>query len=173
MTTPWIEPRTSQICVGSSKLLGLYSLRFQRYYISTNQGWRWHQLTTGILCSVSVGTLLLTPKSQSSVMSYTKSTHPENTSLHYIPCQQPIQIKPAFHGSYLTHNIPHGSDAIVWVFCLPWQRYSYMTLPWKAESYSCQCLNTKTSAWGNRGYTTETLSIFYSRYWYIRLVVTL
>ena len=73
MTTPWIEPRTSQICVGSSKLLGLYSLRFQRYYISTNQGWRWHQLTTGIiLCSVSVGTLLLTPvsKSQSSVMLY-------------------------------------------------------------------------------------------------------
>jgi len=139
MTTPWIEPRTSQICVGSSKLLGLYSLRFQRYYISTNQGWRWHQLTTGILCSVSVGTLLLTPvsKSQSSVMLYAKSTHPENTSPWY--CQQLIQIKPAFHGGHT----PHGSDAIVWIFYLLWQRYFYMTLSWKAESYSCQCLNTK------------------------------
>ena len=32
-----------------------------------------------------------------------------------------------------------------------------LSLPW--QSYSCQCLNTKTSAWGNRGFTTGTLSI--------------
>ena len=40
-------------------------------------------------------------------------------------------------------------------------------------SHLCQCLNTKTSAWGNKGYTTETLSISYSRNLYIRLVVIL
>jgi len=42
-----------------------------------------------------------------------------------------------------------------------------------AESYSCQCLNTEISAQDNRGYTTETPNIFYSKYQYIRLVVIL
>jgi len=46
-----------------------------------------------------------------------------------------------------------------------------LSLPW--WSYSSQCLNTETSAQSNRGYTTETLSISYSKYLYIRLVVTL
>jgi len=41
------------------------------------------------------------------------------------------------------------------------------------ESYSYQCLNTETSTWGNKGYTTEILSISYSMYLYIRLVVML
>jgi len=40
-------------------------------------------------------------------------------------------------------------------------------------SHSCQCLNTETSTQGNRDYTTETSSIFYSINLYIRLVVTL
>ena len=44
-------------------------------------------------------------------------------------------------------------------------------LPW--QSYSYQCLNTETSTWGNRSFTTETLSISYAYYLYIRLVVTL
>ena len=44
-------------------------------------------------------------------------------------------------------------------------------LPWR--SYSCQCLNTEASTWGNRDYSTKTLSISYSRSSYIRLVVTL
>jgi len=44
-------------------------------------------------------------------------------------------------------------------------------LPW--QSYPCQCLNTETSAWGNRGFITETPSISYNIYLYIRLVVTL
>jgi len=44
-------------------------------------------------------------------------------------------------------------------------------LPW--WSYPCQCLNTETSAWSNRGFTTETPSISYTIYLYIRLVVTL
>ena len=46
-----------------------------------------------------------------------------------------------------------------------------LSLPWR--SCSCQCLNTKTSAWGNRGFTTETLSISYNISLYIRPVVTL
>ena len=49
-------------------------------------------------------------------MTYTKFTHPENISLWYTPCQQLIQIKPAFYGGYLTHNIPHSSDTIIQVF---------------------------------------------------------
>jgi len=102
----------------------------------------------------------------------TQSICPENISLWYTPCQHLIQIKPAFHSSHLTHNMPHGGDAIVQIFCLPWQRYSHLTQPSMVESYSCQCLNTETSTQGNRGYTTEIPSISYSRYWYIRLVVT-
>ena len=42
-----------------------------------------------------------------------------------------------------------------------------------AELYSCQYLNIETFTWGNRDYTTETLSISYSMYLYIRLVVIL
>ena len=44
-------------------------------------------------------------------------------------------------------------------------------LPW--QSYSCQCLNTETSTWGNRSFTTETPSISYTITLYKRLVVTL
>jgi len=46
-----------------------------------------------------------------------------------------------------------------------------LSLPW--QSYPCQCLNTETFAQGNRSFTTETLSISYTIYLYIRLVVTL
>ena len=44
------------------------------------------------------------------------------------------------------YSVFHGRDTPV-----------QLGLPW--WSYSCQCLNTETSAWGNRGFTTETLSI--------------
>ena len=44
-------------------------------------------------------------------------------------------------------------------------------LPWR--SYSCQCLNTETSARSDRSFTTEISSIFYTISLYIRLVVTL
>jgi len=43
-----------------------------------------------------------------------------------------------------------------------------LSLPWWSCSY--QYLNTKTSARGNRGFTTETLSISYNIHLYIRLV---
>jgi len=46
-----------------------------------------------------------------------------------------------------------------------------LSLSW--QSYSYQCLNTKTSAQGNRSFTTKTLSISYTIWLYIRLVVTL
>ena len=46
-----------------------------------------------------------------------------------------------------------------------------LSLPW--QSYSCQCLNTETFAWGNRSFTTETMSISYTISLYIRLIVTL
>ena len=42
-------------------------------------------------------------------------------------------------------------------------------LPW--QSYSYQYLNTETSTWSNRGFTTETPSISYTISLYIRLVV--
>jgi len=58
------------------------------------------------------------------------------------------------------YSIFHGGDIPIQL-SLPWQSYSY------------QCLNTETSTWGNRGYTTEILSISYNRDSYIRLVVIL
>ena len=58
------------------------------------------------------------------------------------------------------YSIFHGRDTPIWLG-LPWQ------------SYSCQYLNTETSAQSNRGFTTETLNIYYIICLYIRLVVTL
>ena len=58
------------------------------------------------------------------------------------------------------YSVFHGGDTPI-----------QLSLPW--QSYSCQCLNTETSAWGNRGFTTETPSISYNISLYIRLVVTL
>ena len=58
------------------------------------------------------------------------------------------------------YSIFHGRDTPIQL-SLPWQSYSY------------QCLNTETSAWGNGSITTKTLSISYIFYLYIRLVVTL
>jgi len=81
--------------------------------------------------------------------------------------------KPTFHGSHLSCNMPYGSAATIWIFYLPWWKFPsiWLGLPWRG--YFCQYLNTETSTWGNRGYPTKTLSIFYSRNSYIRLVVTL
>jgi len=46
-----------------------------------------------------------------------------------------------------------------------------LSLSW--QSYFYQCLNTEMPTQNNRGFTTETLSISYTIYLYIRLVVTL
>ena len=58
------------------------------------------------------------------------------------------------------YSIFHGRDTPI-----------QLSLPW--WSYSCQCLNTETSTWSNRGFTTETPSISYTICLYIRLVVIL
>jgi len=58
------------------------------------------------------------------------------------------------------YSVFHGGDTPI-----------QLSLPWR--SCSCQCLNTETSAWSNRGFTTETPSISYNIHLYIRLVVTL
>jgi len=58
------------------------------------------------------------------------------------------------------YSVFHGGDTPI-----------QLSLPWR--SYPCQCLNTETSARGNRGFTTETPSISYTISLYIRLVVTL
>jgi len=55
---------------------------------------------------------------------YAKSTHLENISPQYIPCQQ---LKSTFHSGHISCNMPHGSNATIWVFCLLWWRYSYST----------------------------------------------
>ena len=41
--------------------------------------------------------------------------------------------KPAFHGSYLSHNTSHGSTTTIQVFRLPWWRYSYLTQSFMME----------------------------------------
>ena len=78
----------------------------------------------------------------------------------YIPIvillSQHLLYKPTF---LTTH--PCGGDATIQVFHLLWQGYSYLTQSSIVESYSCQCLNTETSAWGNRSHTTKTLNISY------------
>ena len=48
-----------------------------------------------------------------------------------------------------------------------------LSLLWQSSPYSYQCLTTETSTQSNKGYTTETLSISYIIYLYIRLVVIL
>jgi len=55
-------------------------------------------------------TLQALADSPSAIVSYAKSTHLENTSLWYIPCQQ---LKPTFHSSYLSHNTSHSGDATI------------------------------------------------------------
>ena len=63
-------------------------------------------------------------KLHSVIMSYTsppvrkQRPYGETTSEPY---------KPAFHGGHLSCNISHGSAATLWIFCLPWRRYSYST----------------------------------------------
>ena len=35
--------------------------------------------------------------------------------------------KPAFHSSHLSCNMPYSGAVTIWIFCLPQQRYSYLT----------------------------------------------
>ena len=80
--------------------------------------------------------------------------------------------KPTFYGSYLSRNTSYcGAATSGYSVFHSGNTLIQLGLPW--QSYSCQYLNTETSTWGNRGFTTETLSISYTISLYIRLVVTL
>ena len=99
-----------------------------------------------------------------------KSTCPENYIPAVIPPLNPTSPPSTVATFLATHlmavlqpsgySVFHSGDTPI-----------QLSLPWR--SCSCQCLNTETSAWGNRGFTTETLSISYIISLYIRLVVTL
>ena len=108
--------------------------------------------------------------SSSSITVIYKSTCPENYIPAVMPPLNPTSL-PSTAATFLaTHlmavlqpsgySVFHGGDTPI-----------QLGLPWR--SCSCQCLNTETSARGNRGFTTETPSISYSISLYIRLVVTL
>jgi len=86
-------------------------------------------------------------------ISYAKSIYLENTSSQW----------------YCVSNIHNTSlSSITEILLSNSVFYSRVLL-----SYFCQYLISKISAHGNRGYHTETLSIFYNFDLYIRLVVTL
>ena len=45
------------------------------------------------------------------------------------PCGETTSepYKSAFHSGHLSRNMSYGGAATLWVFCLSWQRYSYLT----------------------------------------------
>ena len=99
-----------------------------------------------------------------------KPTCPENYISAVMPPLNPTS-PPSMAATFLAtrlmavlqpsgYSVFHGGDTPI-----------QLSLPWRCCFY--QCLNTETSARGNRGFTTETPSISYRISLYIRLVVTL
>ena len=84
--------------------------------------------------------------------------HSEVTSKTYKPTFLAIHLIAILQPS--RYSIFYGEDTPI-----------QLGLSWR--SYFYQCLNTETPTQNNRGFTTETLSIFYTIYLYIRLVVIL
>jgi len=95
-----------------------------------------------------------------------KSTHPKITSPQSNHTSLPSTVA-TFLTTCLMAVLQPSGYSVFHIGDTPIQ----LGLPWR--SYSCQCLNTETSARGNRSFTTETLSISYTFCLYIRLVVTL
>jgi len=83
-----------------------------------------------------------------------KHTSPPSTVATFLATHLMAVLQPS------RYSIFHGGDTPIQLGLLWW-------------SYFCQCLNTETSAWGNRCFTTETPNISYTLRLYIRLVVTL
>jgi len=82
-------------------------------------------IITDFICADNCGLIIITNNVVfPSYLLYAKSTCLENISLWYIPYQQ---TKSTFYSGYLTHNTSNSSDAIIWVFHLSWQKYSYST----------------------------------------------
>ena len=88
------------------------------------------------------------------VMPPLNPTSPPSTAATFLAICHMAVLQPS------GYSVFHGGDTPI-----------QLSLPWR--SCSCQCLNTETSAQGNRGFTTKTPSISYTFCLYIRLVVTL
>ena len=113
--------------------------------------WFWASFSSFILCHMQVHS---SGNYIPMVMSPPKHTIPPSTAAIFLATCLMAVLQPS------GYSVFHGGDTPIQLY-LPW---------W---SYSCQCLNTETSARGNRGFTNKTLSISYTFCSYIRLVVTL
>ena len=88
------------------------------------------------------------------VISSPNYTSPPSTMATFLTTHLMVVLQPSGYSVFHSRNTP-----------------IQLGLPW--WSYPCQCLNTETSTWSNRGFTTETPSISYNICLYIRLIVTL
>ena len=131
----------------------------------------WSRHHHGILQINSIRLQRLSSKGE--ILSYAKSIHPGNIFPQWYCLLNVYYTSLPSMAAIFLAICSYSSNVTIWVFCLLWWKYSYLTWSSIAESYSCQCLNTETSAQGNRDYTTETLSISYTISLYIRLVVVL
>ena len=107
------------------------------------------------------------------IMSYAKSTHLENTSLqwYYLPdvYSTSLSFMAATFLAILRQQCNNLDILSSMMGILLYDLVSYG----KVLTSVSVCLITKTSVWNDRSYTTETLSIFYSSFLYIILVVPL
>ena len=88
---------------------------------------------------------------------------------------QCLFYKPVFHGSHLSCNTllrQQCNNLDILSSMMGILLYDLVSYGKVLTSVSV-CLITKTSVWNDRSYTTETLSIFYSSFLYIILVVPL
>ena len=106
-------------------------------------------------------------------LSYAKSTCLENTSPQWYCFLNFYYTNLSSMMTIFLATCLHSSGTTIQILCLLWHEYSYSTQFPIAKSYSCQCLTIETSTQGNKSYTTETPSISYSSFLYIRLVVIL
>ena len=133
----------------------LYSHILKEKYLDGNLGQVWHKskliirLKNYVICK-STGPENYIP----AVMPPLNPTSPPSTVATFLATRLMAVLQPS------GYSVFHGGDTPI-----------QLSLPWR--SCSCQCLNTETSARGNRGFTTETPSISYRIRLYIRLVVTL
>ena len=65
---------------------------------------------------------------------------------HSDTASQHLIYKPIFYSGHPPHNMPSWQWCNNQNICLLWWKYSYLTEFSMVELYSCQCLNTETSA---------------------------
>jgi len=91
-----------------------------------------------------------------------------NTTLSTSNLQAHFLWWPSFSQHALTVVMQQSRNSVFYNGNTPFQ----LGLLWQSP-HSCQCLTTETSTQNDREYATETLSISYSIYLYIRLIVIL